>query len=54
MKVFKTVSHARHFGYSNLTKGFSNSFKTVDYLSKGFIDTGYNKSFGLWYWTIFW
>ena len=40
MKIFKTVSHARHFGYSNLTKGF--------------IDTGYNKAFGLWYWTIFW
>ena len=39
-KILKTVSHARHFGCA-LCKGLQK-------------DLGYNKTFGLWYWTIFW
>ena len=37
MKILKTVTHARHFGFTN-----------HKFLPKS------PKSFGLWYWTIFW
>ena len=45
MKLLKTVSHARHFGY----RYFEKEKKST--LDKRLF---YDKSFGLWYWTILW